>query len=278
MAKKSLKIACYVIIRSLGRGGRMKILLCLLLFLKIFCFLSSPRGAPSPGEASEQGAQWSSSCAHAHGALSHHSVLYNLWPSLDPQPLPWPHRNRCCALFHHCTAARNPSLAFGVGEKRPHCCWRLGPSGDITISCFYWHLLVSSGLVGSVFKITVSPRSPYPASGADSSGAAVWAVGSHKSPWWLCPSLGILCSDWEPGVSVARSWVRAVGCAAGGQGWVSKHGFLTGARLQCSQLLQSLPSSHTRRRQGKTGTESTEFQSHVYAENMCMHEEMNWRH
>lgn len=127
---------------------------------------------------------------------------------------------------------------------------------------------------GYVFKITVSPCYPYTASGADCSGSVVWAVGSNKSPWWLCPSLGILCSDWESGVSVARSWGRDAWPAArgqGSQGLISKHGFLTRARLQCSQLVQSLSSSHTRRRRAKTWTEYTEFQSHTYGENMCMH-------
>lgn len=102
----------------------------------------------------------------------------------------------------------------------------------------------------------------------------LWAVGSNKSPWWLCPSLGILCSDWESGVSVARSWGRDAWPAArgqGSQGLISKHGFLTRARLQCSRLVQSLSSSHTRRRRAKTWTEYTEFQSHTYGENMCMH-------
>lgn len=44
-----------------------------------------------------------------------------------------------------------------------------------------------------------------------------------------------------------------------------------GAMLQRSQLVRSSSSGRTRSRWAKTRTESTEFQSHVYGENMCMH-------
>lgn len=65
-------------------------------------------------------------------------------------------------------------------------------------------------------------------------------------------------------VSVARRWVRDVGHAAGGQGLISDRGFLTGARLPCSQLPQSPPSSH-----------KDEPKRELSRENMCMREEMN---
>lgn len=98
----------------LGRGGRVKILLCLFLFSEIFCSLSSPGGTASHGEAAEQGARWSPSFAHPCGAFSHRSMIYSLWSSLDPHaPMLTPQKGLLCSIPSLCTAASSPSPAFG---------------------------------------------------------------------------------------------------------------------------------------------------------------------
>lgn len=200
-------------------------------------------------------AQWSSSCALAHGAFSHHSMLYNLWSSLDPQAPPWP--TEMPAVLCSITAQQQAKqatppwlLEWGNGVLMN---MRTQPKTVVLILHYHTSTDISSFWVvwqGMCSKITVSPCYPCTDSWADSSGAVVWAVGSNKWPWWVCPSLGILCHYGESGGSVARVGQRC-GRAARGQGLVSDRGFLTGARLLWPQLLQSLPSSHTRRRRAK---------------------------
>lgn len=90
---------------------------------------------------------------------------------------------------------------------------RTGPKAVVVILHYCGSTDTSFRVVwwGILFEITVSPCCLW----SRFLRAVVWAVGSNKSPWWLCPSLGILCSYWESGTSVARSWVRCGTCSKG---------------------------------------------------------------
>lgn len=121
--------------------------------LRNLLFLSSPGGAPSSGEASEQG--------HS----DHHLVLVHM--ELSPTtacfitcgPL-WTHRpcpdpTEMAAVLCSVTAQQQATppwiLKWGKGDLMSISAdedWAQGCSGDITLSCFYRHLLVLSGLVG----------------------------------------------------------------------------------------------------------------------------------
>lgn len=196
--------------------------------LRNLLFLSCPGGTPSPEEASEQG----------HSGLHLMPMHMELSPTttclITCGPL-WTHRphpdpTEMAAVLCSVTAQQQttPSwlLSWGSGvlmninsdETEPK------TSGDTTLSYFYRHLVLS-GLAGYVFEIPVSPCYPCTASGADSSGAVVWAVGSNKSPWWLCPSLKILCNSWESGSawpgSGSEMWDMLPGSGLDFKSWLS---------------------------------------------------------